>query len=87
MQRQEVYKILDTERDYQDQQILSPSRPDMRRDLTVGDTLNIIQYNLDKAREEWYQGHAPHKSAMNYLRKIAGTIVMMGENIGMPERV
>ena len=86
MRREDVYKAIDTEREYQDDMAARSDRPDMIPDLHVGDTLAAIQYNLTKATEAWYKGAVPHQEAMEYLRKIAGLCVQAGENYGMPER-
>ena len=86
MKREEVYKVIDTERDFQEEMVADSSRPDMIEELHVGDTLSAIEYNLDLARKNWYHGAAPHEGAMDYLRKIAGLCVQAGENFDMPER-
>lgn len=86
MNREEVYKSIDTERTFQDKLTADPSRPDMIEDFHVGDGLTAIDYNLRKAQEAWYVGAVPHKDAMKYLRKIAGIIVKLGEVHGLPPR-
>ena len=86
MERQEVYKVLDTERDYQEEMTADKTRPDMIEDLHIGDTLSAIEHNLKKARDEWYKGAVPHQEAIMYLRKIAGLCVQAGEKHGMPRR-
>jgi hypothetical protein len=86
MERKELYKAIDTERQFQIDMTAKESRPDMIEDLHVGDTLSAIQYNLDLARKAWYHGSTPHQGAMDYLRKIAGLCVQAGEKNGMPNR-
>ena len=86
MNRQDVYKVIDTERDFQNDMVADDNRPDMIEDLHVGDTLSAIQYNLDLARKNWYHGATPHEGAMDHLRKIAALCVQAGENFDMPER-
>jgi hypothetical protein len=86
MKREDVYKVIDTERDFQEKLKADDSRPDMIPDLHVGDTLAAIQYNLNLAITVWYQGSAPHQGAMEYLRKIAGLCVQAGETYEMPKR-
>jgi len=86
MDRSEVYEVIDTERDFQNEMTLRDDRPDMIKELHVGDTLSAIQYNLDLARKAWYHGSEPHEGAMEYLRKIAGLCVQAGENYEMPLR-
>jgi len=84
--RLEVYKAIDSERQFQDDMTAKEDRPDMIKDLHVGDTLSAIQYNLDLARKAWYYGSVPHEGAMDYLRKVAGLCVQAGEKHGMPHR-
>jgi hypothetical protein len=86
MERTEVYKAIDSERDYQDQMTANPDRPDMIEDFHVGDGLTAIKYNLDKAVDAWYVGAVPHQDTMKYLRKIAGIITKLGEVHGLPPR-
>lgn len=86
MKREEVYKVIDTERNFQEKLILDETRPDMIADLHIGDTITAIQYNLNKAQEAWYVGSTPHPESMKYLRKIAGLIVQAAEKYGIPER-
>jgi hypothetical protein len=81
-----IYKIIDGERDYQIRMSKKEERPDMVKELSVGDTLTAIRHNLSKAEAAWYGGSAPHEEAMGYLRKIAGLTVQAGENYGMPSR-
>lgn len=84
--REEVYKAIDSERNYQDAATELIERPDMIVDLHLGDTIAAMQYNLDKAREAWYKNATPHTEAMTYIRKICGLGVRMGEEQGMPFR-
>jgi hypothetical protein len=86
MQREEVYKAIDTEREYQIKMTANPERPDMIEDFHVGDALTAIQYNLNKAVDEWYKGSVPHQDTIKYLRKIAALCVLCGESHGMPKR-
>lgn len=88
-QRFYAKSILNTvkgEREYQRRLSRQTTRPDMVQKMTIGDTLSAIQYNLDRARQEWYVGSDPHPDAMAYLRKVAALCVQAGEVYGMPER-
>jgi hypothetical protein len=85
MKREEVYAAIDSERDYQDAG-LKKEDSHIVEEFDIAHALNAIQYNLDKAREVWYNGHEPHQDTMNYLRKIAGICVNIGEKKGMPKR-
>jgi hypothetical protein len=84
--RQATYNAINSERDYQDTLVSDPSHPEMV-DIGLGDTMVAIQYNIDKAIEEWYREGAPYPRAMNYMRKVAALAVRAGEKFGMPERV
>jgi hypothetical protein len=86
MKREDVYKAIDTERDFQIDMTAREDRPDMIQDLHIGDTISAIQHNLEKARSEWYSGSEPHQASMEYIRKIAGLCVQLGEKYDMPNR-
>lgn len=79
-------KSLDSELAYQDAQTSNEDRKDMIEDFHVGDGLSAIQYNLDKAREEWYKNASPHESAMSFIRKITAIGIKLGIANGMPMR-
>lgn len=87
MTREQVYKAIDSERDYQKVLTNDPARPDVRWDMHVGDHLLAIQYNLTKATEAWYKDSNNYAATMDYVRKIAGLCVQAGEMYGMPDRV
>lgn len=87
MRREEVYKVIDDERDYQDEQTANPDRPDMNVNLSVGDYLLAIEYNMQEAKKLWYKGAGHHPSAMHYLRKVAALAVSCFEKNGVPKRV
>lgn len=87
MTREEVYRTIDSERDFVESLIEDPNRPDMNR-LKMGEALTAIRYNLVKAEEEYYTD-APsynYQRTLRYLRKIAGLIVDQGEQNNMPSR-
>lgn len=86
MKRQEVYKIIDQERDYQDKLIADNRRKDIKPVLTVGETISAIDYNLTEARGFWYHNSDPQKKSMEYIRKIAALCVQLAESYDMPER-
>jgi len=86
MKREEVYKVIDTERDYQIEMTKNNDRPDMIDDLHLGDSLSAIEHILSEARKEWYKGSTPYQNSMDYIRKISGLCVQLGEKYGMPER-
>jgi len=86
MKRKDVYKAIDTERDFQVRMVTDNDRPDINGEMHVGDILSAIRYNLDQATHEWYYGSRPHTNATTYLRKIAALCVQAGEKNGMEER-
>lgn len=88
MKREEVYKAIDTEREYQERETLNPDRKDMIEDFDMAHTLMCIDRFLAKAKENWYKETPENKyeTVMPYLRNICGVSVKMGEKYGMPER-
>lgn len=85
MDRKEVYKVIDTELDYvQQQEQIQESH--IVEDFSLPAGMEAIRYNLDKANKEWYMEQAPYPNAMKYLRKVAGICVKMGIKYDMPER-
>lgn len=85
MDRTDVIDAVDGEREYQNDQA-KEGVGHVVPDISLGDTLAAIQYNLNLALEEWYGGREPHAPAMDYLRKVAGLAVQAGEKYGMPRR-
>jgi hypothetical protein len=86
LERIDVYKALDSERDYQDAMTASDDRPDMIKDLGIGATLLAMKENLHRARVAWYSGAGNHLEAMAFVRKTCGLGVQLGESLGMPRR-
>lgn len=86
MNRKDVYKALDSERDYQDAMTASEDRPDMVENLSLGDKLLAMQHCLDQARTTWYYGLNNHQDTMEFVRKIGGLAVKAGEEHEMPQR-
>lgn len=87
MDRKDVYKAFDSERNYQDQQSANSERPDMIEDFTITHGLQAIDVNLQKAKGVWYADSDPYSQIMNYLRKIGAICVKMGERYDMPFRL
>ena len=87
MTREEVYKVIDSERNYQNKMSNDANVHYIIPDMHVGDILSAIQYNLDKARTAWYIGSTPHEETMIYLRKIAALCVQSMEKNGCEERL
>jgi hypothetical protein len=82
MNRQEVYTIVDGERDYQDS--LPPSRTD-GREHTVGEFLVMLQHYLNQAVEAWTLNPGDG-AALDNVRKCAGICVKCMEVHGAPRR-
>lgn len=87
MKREQVYKVIDSERDFQEAGKAYQDHPHITEDFNLGDAISAIQVNLDLARTLWYNSRLPWPSAMDYIRKIAGLCVQAGEQYGMPERI
>ncbi len=83
MNRQEVYKLIDGERNYQDQ--LGPNRTNGVKH-TVGDYLTMMGTYYRKAMDDWTL-NAGDEQALNQIRKIAGIAVRCMEDWKAPPRV
>ena len=85
MQRDDVYRVIDSERDFQDEMTARDSNPEFV-DMSMGDILLAIRHNLGLAESSWYPNAEPFEVSMEYLRKIAALSVKAGEKYGMKER-
>lgn len=86
MERTDVYKHLDTERDYQDLR-WSPRRekndtPDAEK--PPAEWINYMEYHLDAAKVEVYK--LEDEEALAHVRKVAALAVRCLELHGCPER-
>ena len=88
MKREQVYKALDTEREYQDNATADDARSDMVDNFSLGQAILAMEELLLRARLEWYHDTPQdnYQNTMQQLRKVTGVGVMMGEKYGMPER-
>jgi hypothetical protein len=86
MERKDVYKCIDGERDYQDWRWNTKQRPDNVSDeeKPVAEWLNYIEYHLSKAKVENYRLN--HLAVLAELRKVAALAVRALEIHGCPER-
>lgn len=82
MQRRDVYKRIDEERNYQDQR-WHGCVPD--KEKAIAEWLNYIEYHLEKGKERVY--HQSSDEALAELRKIAALAVRAMEIHGCPERI
>jgi hypothetical protein len=87
MERKEIYKRLDGERNYQDQNWGSRRQMDGTPDeeKPVAEWINYIEYHLAKAKEKVY--HLDTNGATHELRKVAALAVRAMEIHGCPERI
>jgi hypothetical protein len=87
MERREVYKRVDGERNYQDMRWNTNLRegdvPDEEK--PVAEWLNYIEYHLSKAKDENY--HLNKEASLAELRKITALAVRCLEIHGCPERI
>lgn len=80
MERQEIYKRIDAERDYQD--MVWKSDVDVKK--PVSEWILYIEYHLNKAKNFNY--HEDKENALAELRKIAALAIRGMEIHGCPER-
>jgi hypothetical protein len=85
MERDQVIDAVDGEREYQNDQAAAGTGH-VVPDISLGDTISAMQFNLNRARDAWYNGRYPHEAAMAYMRKLAALAVQAGEKYGMPRR-
>jgi hypothetical protein len=85
MERTKVYKLIDTERTYQDT-VRRQNEKDAREDheKSIADFLLYIEFTLKKAKKSVYELN--EREAMSYVRKIAGLSVAAMESFETPER-
>ena len=85
MKREEVYKRIDSERDFQES--MKPvGDHHIVEDFPLAAGMEAIRYNMEKANAAWYNEQAPYPNAMEYMRKVAAIAVQMGEQYGMKFR-
>jgi len=87
MERTEIYKRIDGERDYQDANWGSRRQMDGTPDeeKPVAEWVNYIEYHVSKAKDRIY--HLDTEGATHELRKVAALAVRAMEIHGCPERV
>ena len=85
MERKDVYKRIDGERNYQDIVGESGQRGDSPdEEKPVSEWVNYIEYHLSKAKDKVY--HLRKDDALEELRKVAALAVRAMEIHGCPER-
>lgn len=88
MERNKVYKAVDSERSYQERETQNPDNPAMIEEFNMGTALNAMGVLMRQANDIWYTESPEnnYEGTMDILRKISGVCVQMGEKHGMPER-
>ena len=88
--RDEVYKAIDSERDYQDSQWpngqLQGEAPNANP-LKIGEFVLLMSEYVDRARHSWSTEKAPELETLNFVRKVAGIAVNCMEQHGAPKRI
>ncbi len=83
MLRQNVYKLIDGERAYQDRQTNHSSAHDANH--SVSDWVIFMEYQIQRAKEEIYILH--REEALNRIRKATALGVVCMENNETPPRI
>lgn len=82
--REEAYKAIDSEREYQDK--LWQNQEGGPNNLTIGEFILLIEEYAAQARNAWSKEVKPEMTALNAVRKIAGIAVGCMEQHGAPHR-
>lgn len=82
MKREDVYKLIDSERAYQ--HTLPPNRT-IGFSKTVGEYITMLHHYMNKLDEAW-TCNAGDEKALEVMRKIAGIAVHCMEDHGAPPR-
>lgn len=86
MTRKEVYRVIDSEREYQDSLWPQDGRKGSPNPLTVGEFLLLIENYTSQARTVWSHEKKPTRATLNTIRKIAGIVVNCMEQHGADPR-
>lgn len=81
MERKDVYKLFDGERDYQDVRWYGKNNAD----ISVSEWITYIEYQLSKAKNNIYR--LDKIGALEEIRKVGALAVVCLENNECPERV
>lgn len=82
MTREQVYKIIDGEREYQARQWSSQEE----RPLSIGEFILAMEEYLAKSRAKWSTEQPPEIGALDIIRKVTALGVACMEKHGAPER-
>ena len=83
MKREDVYKVIDKERDYQDAKW---GGLDHDTEHSVGDWIIYMEYYLNKAKVSYSTSFYTDKPTLNELRKVIALGIAGFEIFGVPER-
>lgn len=84
--RDEVYRVIDGERDYQNAGLGNASRhEDAPRVMTPGEYILCMEKCLHDAREAWYKPNGG-TACLDFIRKNAALGVACMEHYGAPPR-
>ena len=87
MERKDVYKLIDAERNYQDTRWIArrtaEGTPDEEK--PVAEWINYIEFHLAKAKDRVY--HLDTEGALAEIRKVSALGVRTMEIHGAPERI
>jgi hypothetical protein len=86
MNREDVYKLIDTERAYQDRIWQDQENPGQPNPLSIGEVVLLIEEYTAKARAQWTIEKKPEVDTMDIIRKIAGVTVRAMEQHGARPR-
>lgn len=86
MEQSKVLQALISERTYQDEQSANVDAPHMIEDFTIAHGIAAMEYNLQQARDVWYSSAPNYSMPMEFVRKIGGIAVKLGERYGMNPR-
>jgi len=84
--RDEVYRVIDGERDYQDAGLGNSKRhPDQPATMTPGEYLLCMEEVLSDGRKVWYKPDGS-QACLDYVRKLAALCVACMQIHGAPAR-
>lgn len=84
--RNEVYAIVDSERDYQTDQQGNAKRHEGQSPMTPGELILCMEKCLNDARNIWYTPDGG-VNCLEYVRKVTALGVQCMERFGAPYRV
>lgn len=83
MKREDIYAVLNKERDYQDKRWGGNNHDETHN---LGDWLIYMQHYMDRARIKYTTSMNTNKSTLDELRKVVAIGIACFEQQGLPER-